>query len=282
VSVRLPNFFVAGFQKCATTWLHHCLLEHPQIFVPELHMLHFFDIHYERGFEWYRSFFKDANHAVRIGDTTVSYARDPNAAKRISEFDPNVLIIFCLRHPIERAFSHYWHEKKKGKIAFRFEELFENYDLFNDWVRPGFYAEHINRFYEYFPKNQMLILLVDDIESNPLDVIRQMYIFLEVDAEFQPPSLKKRVNKAWFKPSSAQKIVTSIGNKVHHTGRFIPKTIKEMIKRTGLKPSWLINPRSEYDLGMPAHIREQLLNIFRPEVKNLSNILQRDLNRWLY
>lgn len=281
MTVRFPNFFVAGFQKCATTWLHHCLLEHPQIFVPELHMLHFFDIHYERGFEWYRSFFKDANHAVRIGDTTVSYARDPNAAKRISEFDPNVLIIFCLRHPIERAFSHYWHERKKGKISFQFEELFENFDLFDDWVRPGFYAEHISRFYEYFPKNQILILTVDDMELDPSQLIQEVYLFLGVDADFRPSSLLKRINQTWFKPGIIQKIEGAAGNRTRRTVNFIPETIKERIRQVGLKLSWSHDPRAEYLLGIPDHVRERLLNIFRPEVNKLSDIMQRDLSKWL-
>ncbi len=64
------------------------------------------------------------NYSIQkiIVDNTTSYARDPLAPKRIYNYNPKSKIVFLIRNPIDRAFSHYWHEKRKLKINFKFEE----------------------------------------------------------------------------------------------------------------------------------------------------------------
>jgi hypothetical protein len=39
----LPDFLCIGAQKAGTSWLNNVLLEHPQIFMPPINELHFFD-----------------------------------------------------------------------------------------------------------------------------------------------------------------------------------------------------------------------------------------------
>lgn len=189
-------FFLAGFQKCATTWLHRCLEEHPQIFVPNVDMVHYYDMNYHRGRDWYEKFYQSYNQEQMRGDTTVSYARSELAIKRIAKTNSNAKIILSLRNPITRAFSHYWHEKKKGKIQFGFQEIFENYDLFSDWIETGFYSIAIKRVKKYFSEVKLYILLFDDIEADPKTAIQKFYEFLCVDSDFEPTYLTKKVNVA--------------------------------------------------------------------------------------
>ncbi|RYH02097.1 MAG: hypothetical protein EON57_10060, partial [Alphaproteobacteria bacterium] len=42
-SVSLPDFLCIGAQKAGTSWLSSVLREHPQIFMPPVNELHFFD-----------------------------------------------------------------------------------------------------------------------------------------------------------------------------------------------------------------------------------------------
>ena len=39
----LPDFLCIGAQKAGTSWLNNVLLEHPQVFMPPVNELHFFD-----------------------------------------------------------------------------------------------------------------------------------------------------------------------------------------------------------------------------------------------
>ena len=82
-------------------------------------------------------------------------------SKGIPEENRAAKIIVCLRNPVERAFSHFWHERKKKKYNFDFSEVLRTYDLFSSLLEPGFYAEHIERFLGYFPREQILCQLFD-------------------------------------------------------------------------------------------------------------------------
>ena len=57
---RLPTFLVAGFPKCGTTSLAAWLSAHPEIHVPPRKEIDYFDLHFSRGIEWYRSQFSGA------------------------------------------------------------------------------------------------------------------------------------------------------------------------------------------------------------------------------
>ena len=123
--MRSVDVFHIGPQKAATTWVYRCLEEHLSIACPPTGSIHYYDIFYARGQDWYAQFFEEARPDQLLIDPTYTYIRSPWAPRRIVKDSPNAKIIFCLRNPIERAFSHYWHEKKKGKIAFDFEEGLE-------------------------------------------------------------------------------------------------------------------------------------------------------------
>ncbi len=264
----LPNFFLAGCSKSGTSWLHRAFQEHPQIYLPKKHEIHFFDIHYSKGVEWYRQFFDDYAGEKAIGDTTTSYIWDASAPARIAEYDPAAKIIFSFRNPIERAFSHYWHEKKKGKIAFAFREVFENYDLFNIWITTGFYHRYLVHFYDYFPTENILVLIYEDMKKDSGAFVRTAYTFLEVDADFEPSILNKRLNPAWYRPPWLDVLPRPIYN-------LVPKLIKRLVRQ--LFPKQF---ESEYDRGMDSDVRAQLAEIFRPENEKLATLINRDLSFW--
>ena len=113
------DIFHIGPQKTGTTWIYRCSREHPEIAVPPKDSIHYFDMFYPRGRGWYAEFFADAKPGQKLIDPTPSYIRSPLAAARIYEENPEAKIVLCLRHPIERAFSHYWHEKKRGRFNFK-------------------------------------------------------------------------------------------------------------------------------------------------------------------
>jgi hypothetical protein len=64
----LPNFLIIGAEKAGTTWLYDRLKRHPDIFMPEVKEIHYFNSrkstlesnsHYEdHDLDWYRDFFR--------------------------------------------------------------------------------------------------------------------------------------------------------------------------------------------------------------------------------
>lgn len=57
----LPNFLCIGAQKAGTTWLHHMLKQHPDIWLPPVKEIHFFD----RSIDNKKSFSENFNRYKR-------------------------------------------------------------------------------------------------------------------------------------------------------------------------------------------------------------------------
>ncbi|MEX0322900.1 MAG: polysaccharide deacetylase family protein [Puniceicoccaceae bacterium] len=236
------NFFLSGFQKSGTTWLHRCLRDHPEVYVPEEDEVHYFDIHHHSGTDYYQPHYDEWAGEPLIGDTTSSYMRHPEVAERIHHYNPQAKIIATVRNPVDRAFSHYWHEKKKAKIQFEFEEWHSNYDLFESWIATGFYSMHLDRFEKLFGRENMLVLVQEEMLENPKAALQSVFSFLGVDSEFECPHALRKVNVA--------------------------------------PPSRAGQPKTEYERGMKPESRDELEKVFRDETKRLEDWLGRPIEVW--
>src|SRR4051812_3713277 len=102
--------------KAGTTSLAAWLSAHPSVFMPRSKEVHFFDTFHPRGEDWYATHFAQATERhARVGEATPGYMFFPDAAGRMAELLPDARLIAVLRHPAERAWSHYCHiEQTKG------------------------------------------------------------------------------------------------------------------------------------------------------------------------
>ena len=137
------------------------------------------------------------------------YLYHPYCAKRIHNKLPKVKIIILLRNPIDRAYSNYKMERKKGKeVSDTFQEaLDKEYDRiksleknFDDedfvflhqnfsYFQRGLYYEQVKRYFNYFDKDQILILKSENFFENPENVLKKIYDFLGVRKEM-PDGMK--------------------------------------------------------------------------------------------
>ncbi|WP_460220437.1 sulfotransferase family protein [Psychroserpens sp. MEBiC05023] len=112
------DFFCVGAQKAGTTLLHDILIQHPEIYLPEEKEAHFFDVNelYERGVEYFKTFFKSYSNEKIIGNINPNLQIEDRSLQRIIDCYGNkeVKIIFLLRDPVKRAYSHYLMSKKRG------------------------------------------------------------------------------------------------------------------------------------------------------------------------
>ncbi|MGZ9225178.1 MAG: sulfotransferase family protein [Anaerolineales bacterium] len=119
----LPDFIIIGAQKAGTTSLHAYLSQHPQFLKPYEKEVHFFDggldpdlDNYKKGQAWYRAHFpfRRNGSASRVFEASPLYIFNPLVPDRMFDLLPEVKIVAILRHPTERAISHYFHEKQRG------------------------------------------------------------------------------------------------------------------------------------------------------------------------
>jgi hypothetical protein len=203
-SFKTPDFIIIGAQKCGTSTMFHHLRKHPDIFLPRKKELHFFDENYDKGMEFYLHFFNRKKMPERqfcSGEASPFYFFHPLAASRIYQHFPDIKLILLLRNPINRAYSNYQHQHRKGRISISFEhaiklepEILEHkrkayfeqenhsdlmYRRFSFLAR-SLYSEQLPAWYQHFSKEQILILKSEDYFKNPTDTFKQVFEFLGV------------------------------------------------------------------------------------------------------
>jgi hypothetical protein len=207
-----PDFMICGAMKCGTTSLHYLLNKHPQICLPDskknYNELHFFDnaSNFAKGTEWYENHFKSCKANQKIGQTSPMYIFHREAPKRIFEYSPNVKLIFILRDPVRRAYSHYFTKVNNGSESLSFERALEiestrmnesalfygNYSYFT----RGLYANQIERYLTFFSKEQMFFLSTHDLNDDTQNTLQKLLQFLEVKA-LKLPMVHENVQKQY-------------------------------------------------------------------------------------
>jgi hypothetical protein len=277
MSPPLPNFVIAGPQKCATTWLYECLREHPEVLLPATDSVHYFDMQYSRGEEWYRSHFDSYDGETMVGEETPSYIRDDAAPKRIARTIPNAKILFILRNPVDRAFSHYWHEKSKDKMSFEFDEVFGNYDLFNDWVIPGLYNRHIERYLEHIPSENLQLFFFDDLVDDDWSYLQEVYEFLGIDPTYQPSVLDSKVNDGRHRGLTSNRLYRFA---VNAYTKWAPPSAVDAVRPVHDAARELLTSRNEYERGMRPEDRKRLEALIVDDIRELDEMVDRSLSHW--
>ena len=118
-SRKKPDFVVIGAMKCGTSTVCAYLEDHPQVFmVPSMDPNYFSDPdRFRRGPEWYLDLFAGRTDERIMGEGSNSYtsaAMFPGTARRLAEFNPDMRIVYIVRHPIKRMISA-WVQNRADK-----------------------------------------------------------------------------------------------------------------------------------------------------------------------
>ena len=197
----LPGFLILGAQKAGTSSLFSYLDQHPDITMARAKEVHYFDLNYGKGENWYRSFFPMRGNTLS-GEASPYYLFHPHVPERIKRDLPEAKLIVLLRNPTERALSQYFHavrrdgetldiktalESEETRIGPELEKMVNDPDFQSELVQlrsykqRGLYLEQLERYWKRFPKEQMLVLCSETFFSQPEEVLKQVYRFLELD-----------------------------------------------------------------------------------------------------
>ena len=124
------NFVIGGTQKGGTSALDSFLRQHPEICMPESKKeLHYFDREEnfagKPNYKKYHANFKPGPAHRVIGEATPIYMYWNAAPQRIRDYNPEMKWILVLRNPVERAFSAWNMETKRGAENLPFREAVE-------------------------------------------------------------------------------------------------------------------------------------------------------------
>ncbi|MCD4793932.1 MAG: sulfotransferase domain-containing protein [Bacteroidales bacterium] len=289
--MNLPTFILAGAQKAGTTSMFNILKQHSQIFLPKTKEIHFFDINknYKQGIDWYAGHFKDSENYICRGEVTPNYMFADYVPERIyNSSRKDIKLIYILRNPADRAFSHYKMRVGRGfeKNPFKYsvklnvKELnLKSKETDHNYITRGFYSEQIKRYLEYFEiKNMFFILFEEDFLSNRKKTIQNLLKFLQVNENEKIGIDIQSIPGGKSKSEKANKIL----NTPHPINQFAKKIIPSKKLRTNIKYFITkLNQKPTADKSELEEIRPFLINeIYKDSILELEKIINRDLSSW--
>ena len=190
--VRRVDFVVGGVQKAGTTALHDFLRQHPHVALLRDQALHFFDdekkISPNPDYEILHHNFAPGWRWRIAGEVTADYLYYPQALDRIARYNRRMKLIFSLRNPADRAFSHWNMRRAKNREQLEFLDAMEHDREMGIWRGPrgngyiarGLYSVQLERLFNLFPREQLLILKFENFRDNPFREVDRLFDFLGV------------------------------------------------------------------------------------------------------
>ncbi len=186
---------IIGAQKCGTSTLYEWLKVQPGFSSSTQKELHFFDFQYFKGVDYYLSQFVPREGGILL-ESSPMYVFHPAVPRRMSAIFPGAKLIVILRNPLDRAWSHYKMNVRRGlekhdfQTAVRLERIrialsspdrpesrFQNYS----YVQRGLYAYQLKRWLRYFLREQFFIAVFEDFFNNPGPGMHALSEFLNTE-----------------------------------------------------------------------------------------------------
>lgn len=201
--MTLPNFLIIGAQKSASTFIHICLAEHPEVFMPPDEITYFEDPDFRQiKLEEFERLFAEVNGEKAIGIKRPNYLAKPEVPARIKEMVPEAKLIAVLRNPVQRAVSAYFHYVNNGFIPpapleksmtrLLDGEYEKSYPKSEEILEYGLYHKHLERYLSFFDRERILVLFHDEIAKDNLAQLQETYRFLGIDDSYVPRQLNDR------------------------------------------------------------------------------------------
>lgn len=279
--MTLPNFIVCGIQKGGTTSLYHYLREHPEVFMSETKEVNFFHLHFDRGPDWYASHFADVGKETAIGEASPNYMHHPGVARRIHDLLPDAKLLFVLRDPVDRAYSNFWFNigRETWDPSASFSDVLRTEDGADRLIEKGYYHRHLGGFLEHFDRDRILVLLNEDLQSNPEEVMRDCYRFLDVSEDFVPET-DRRYNATELPRGRIAILALKVAPRIRSVARvLVPTAVKTLLEmpRARLRRLFFEKRRPE---PIADADRAYLEDLYRDDVLALAERFRLDLSAW--
>lgn len=290
----LPNFVIIGAQKSASTYLSEALRQHPSIYLPPQEVRYFEDPEYTPDdIGPLKTLFQKRREPLK-GIKRPDYLARSEVPARIRRHVPDAKLLVVLREPVARLISAYYFYIKMGflppvhinrglpsilddsaSVSSRAAEL----------VEYGRYATHLERYREYFPSSQVLVLLQDEISTEPQEALRKVYKFLGLPEERRLPKVARDNSGLYSIPrlrllTQRNRFVCSYDSSKKIEITYSPSRYFAAASITALDryvlARFIDNEKPKLDPALHARLK----TLYRPELNRLEHMLKCDLADW--
>lgn len=312
--MAVPNFFLVGAAKAGTTSLWQYLSDHPEIYMSQsAKEPHYFlwaneetefdygdwrrvSKPYHNNWDAYLKLFDGAQEPV-VGEASVFYLPHVTAPDKIKARCPDAKILISLRNPVQRAFS--WYNFNRMRHEESAETFMEALKMEQARVQPyyaaqyiglGLYAEQVKRYYDTFGKDQVHLVLFDDLVTDTASVCRDIFRFLNVDESVEiqserthnPTVARHPILDRVFKLKAHDGVTGRMARQLHgalagsNTYLRLKQSAFNYADKLAIRPGKEQPKFAQMTKGDIALLHE----IFDPDIERLENLIGRDLTAW--
>ena len=281
----LPDFICAGMEKCGTTSFYDLLAQHPRIGLSSNKETHFFSSQWGQGLDWYKGKFAHVDkNCLCTGEITPAYHRFPECIERIRQtLGDDTRIIFLLRDPLLRAFSHYVHDIANTQTV-------KNSFVFKSYLKTTPYTQPVRDYINAFGQDNVLTLVFEeDFLPDPQVAMDKVFGFLGVNSI---AITRQHSNPTWYPviieaPAShdslleveGREIIVPAASLLYWTGRAKNTRVFTPEQRDEAE-----NIRKQLESAKQHIPLENLHQVFdqtaKADILDLQQLIHRDLSCW--
>ena len=214
---KYQHFILGGTIKAATSSLFSYISAHPQVCGSRVKETELFSTQYsgdpEKDADKYASYFSPTAETTVLFEASPEYLTyKENVAPRIKRLLPDAKLLFVLRNPVDRLYSHFNFARGQLQLPqdLTFEKFVEYCELFNDGqtsaaesgialkhlraLEMGNYGRYLVNFYNEFEADRIKVMFYDEFASNPLEKLAEISRFIGVSPNFFDGFTMNRAN----------------------------------------------------------------------------------------
>lgn len=285
----IPNFFIVGAPKCGTTSLAAYLDGHPRVFMSSPKEPNFFcedlpDTRAVTSLDDYLELFPTEDPPPVVGEASTWYLYSNVALRKIRRFNPDARVCAMVRNPVELAYSLH------SQLVFNQIETEEDFEeawrlqserrerSFLQYEEVASIGTQVEELFEVFPEDQSEVVLLDDFAEATRTVYRRVLDHAGVapdDRESFPVlNRNKESRSSWL-----SRFIRETPPPVVRAVRLVKELLS--VEKLGiLKKLRSANTRERERPPLRQGFRKELVEVFRPEIRKLEDLLDRDLGGW--
>ena len=272
----LPTFILIGAMKCGTTSLHHYLDAHPQICGSDPKEPDFFLRRNEKDLAWYKQCFQEPAQAY--GEASTNYTKYPafqGVPERMHRVLPDLKLLYLVRDPIERAVSHYAHNRAAGRESRSVDEAFRPVDD-NHYLQTSCYHFQLSQYLEHYSKERVLVIESERLRADRGQVLREIFSFLGVDTAVEAPAFEKEYH------TTSGKLKPGVSTFLQETqlGRWLTSAGKALLPQALLERGLGMFRTDVERPSLSKPTRERMRAYLRKDIDHLRTLTGKDFDAW--
>jgi hypothetical protein len=275
--IRLPDYIVLGAAKAGTSSIYRYLDQHPDVFVPTPKELKFFTGSGEHDVREYARYFApntDKKITVEVSsDYLYSGESTPRTIKKII---PDVRLIAILRDPVERGFSDFCMDVRRGKQQKDYRKALRGRFRFR-YRDQGLYHKQLSRYIDVFGRDRIAIFFFEDLKRDTTGFMRGFYRHIGVTDNI---SARGQFNKGSFSRSQHVQALLQRPNPMRWAVKALLSPFLNAEKRQRLRSRLLALNKAPKPRIDP-ELRKELVEFYRDDILKLQELTGRDLSGWL-